>query len=144
MRDSPRGITGVGRHRCASCVGPIGAWCLNDKQPHKFIRANVSISQTLVTLVSHSQPLPTVAGRYTRRGGPQFFFVLVNPIGASEVDPGRIEFKPGNQPIHSTLLREGPSPVNQSLVLPDPTYPYRTPTANPGLDLVPTSSGSCA
>ena len=29
------------------------------------------------------------------------------PIGASKVDPGRIDFKPGDQPIHNTLLREG-------------------------------------
>ena len=31
----------------------------------------------------------------------------INPIGASGIDPGR---KPGDQPIHNTLLREGPSP----------------------------------
>ena len=35
---------------------------------------------------------------------------LINPIGASGVDPGCIEFKPGDQPFHNTLLREGPSP----------------------------------
>ena len=35
---------------------------------------------------------------------------LINPKGASEVDPGCIDFKPGAQPIHNTLLREGPPP----------------------------------
>ena len=35
---------------------------------------------------------------------------FINPIGASEVDPGCIDFKPGDQPIHNTLLREGPPP----------------------------------
>ena len=35
---------------------------------------------------------------------------FINPIRASEVDPGCIDFKPGEQPIHNTLLREGPSP----------------------------------
>ena len=38
-------------------------------------------------------------------------FFFINPIGASEVDPGCIDFKPGDQPIHNTLLREGPSPI---------------------------------
>jgi len=52
-------------------------------------------SVTLVTLVSHSHLV---------------LVFFINPIGASEVDPGCIEFKPGDQPIHNTLLREGPSP----------------------------------
>ena len=29
---------------------------------------------------------------------------FINPIGASEVDPGCIEFKPGDQPIHTACL----------------------------------------
>ena len=35
------------------------------------------------------------------------FFInpILYPIEASEVDPGCIEFKPGDQPIHNTLLR---------------------------------------
>ena len=41
---------------------------------------------------------------------PLVLVFFINPIGASEVDPGCIEFKPGDQPIHNTLLREGPSP----------------------------------
>ena len=49
---------------------------------------------------------------------PQFFYCgwslvlafLINPIGASEVDTRRIEFKPGDQPTQNTLLREGPPP----------------------------------
>ena len=43
---------------------------------------------------------------------PPLVFVFFNsPIGASGVDPGRIEFKPGDQPIHNTLLPRlrGPS-----------------------------------
>ena len=59
------------------------------------------------------------------------FLVLVffiNPIGASEGDPGCIEFKPGDQPIHSAILREGPSP-ELSRWFYRPTYPCRTPTA---------------
>ena len=30
---------------------------------------------------------------------------FIHPIGASEVDPGCIDFKGGDQPIHNTLLR---------------------------------------
>ena len=41
---------------------------------------------------------------------PLVLVFFINPIKASEVDPGCIEFKPGDQPIHNTLLREGPSP----------------------------------
>ena len=42
--------------------------------------------------------------------------------------PGAYRVRTWGQPIHNTLLREGPSPWHQSLVLTDPTYPYRTPT----------------
>ena len=74
------------------------------------------------------------------------FFKFINPIGASDrgfrVDPGCIEFKPEDHPIHNTLLREGPPSWLQSLALPAPTYPCRTPTANAGLALVPASGGS--
>ena len=31
---------------------------------------------------------------------PLVLVFFINPIGASEVDPGCIEFKPGDQPIH--------------------------------------------
>ena len=33
------------------------------------------------------------------------FAFFIYPIGASGIDPGRIDFKPGDQPIHNTLLR---------------------------------------
>ena len=49
---------------------------------------------------------------------------FINSIGASEVDPGYIEFKPGDQPIHNTLLREGPPVV-------DPGRIEFNPGANP-------------
>ena len=52
-------------------------------------------------------------GVWTRCGSANLTLVLVffiNPVGASKVDPGCIEFKPGDQLIHNTLLREGPSP----------------------------------
>ena len=37
---------------------------------------------------------------------------FINPIGAPEVDPGRIDFKPGDQPIHNTQLTRGVSISN--------------------------------
>jgi len=45
-----------------------------------------------------------------RANGDWCLSYFINPVGASEVDPGCIDFKPGDQPIHNTLLRGGPLP----------------------------------
>ena len=80
---------------------------------------------TLVTLVSLSYLRWRGVTQGGFGGGLLFFFgdfgdfgvsivavlvLFISPIGASGVDPGCIEFKPGDQPFHNTLLREGPLP----------------------------------